>query len=155
MNELNLGAQKRGRVFRLFLLEDDDNDALLIVRALKRSGQRCELRRFHNPHEAIAALETVQNPERNVPHLILTDLKMPKMTGMEFVTWLRNSPFSCVPVIMLSGSSLPEDVLQAYRIGTNSFSTKPVDPHDLDQIVATVMKYWNEACHTPASIMAG
>ena len=56
---------------------------------------------------------------------------------------------------MLSGSSLPQDILAAYRSGTNSFSTKPLNVHDLEAIVSTVLKYWREACQTPASILAG
>jgi CheY-like chemotaxis protein len=77
---------------------------------------------------------------------------MPGMSGLEFVQWLRQSHFACTPVIMLSGSSLPEDILAAYRLGTNSFSTKPLDVHDLNEIVSTVLKYWKDICQTPASV---
>jgi CheY-like chemotaxis protein len=73
--------------------------------------------RFHDPTPAIECLEAVTAPELQLPHLIITDLKMPKMTGVEFVKWLRNSRFSYLPIIVLSGSSLPEDVLEAYRSG--------------------------------------
>ncbi len=143
----------QGRQFRVMFLEDDDNDALFIKRALERSGVSAVITRFPDPHAAIAALEGMKDPEEEAPDLIITDLKMPKMSGLDFVRWLRASRFSCVPVIMLSGSSLPEDILKAYRAGTNSFSTKPVETEELDRIATTVMQYWKEACHTPAAIL--
>lgn len=139
--------------FRLFLVEDDDNDAYMIERAIRQTGVPCELTRFHEPTAAIEVLSHMEDPQRDAPHLILTDLKMPRMTGLEFVQWLRASQFSCIPIVMLSGSSLPEDILAAYRHGTNSFSTKPVDVHDLEEIARTFMKYWNETCKTPTSVL--
>ncbi len=141
------------RPFRLFLLEDDDNDAFLIERAIERAGVPSQVTRFTNPQEAIAALRQFKDPPVDAPHLILTDLKMPGMSGVEFVQWLRESRFSCIPVIMLSGSSLPEDILAAYRHGTNSFSTKPMNVQDLDEIVNTVLKYWRDICQTPTSVL--
>lgn len=141
--------------FRLFLLEDDENDAFMIQRAIERAHPSCELTRFHEPTAAIEKLNHLSKPDAEAPHLILTDLKMPGMTGLEFVQWLRGSRFSCIPVIMLSGSSLPEDILAAYRHGTNSFTTKPMDVHDLNEIVNTVMRYWRDICQTPASVLNG
>src|SRR4051794_12101194 len=143
---------KPNEKFRLFLLEDDENDAFMLQRAIKNSGVPCDLTHFHEPKAAIDALLHLPHPTK-VPHLILTDLKMPGMSGLEFVQWLRGSRFACIPVIMLSGSSLPEDILAAYRHGTNSFSTKPMDVHDLDEIVNTVFKYWKDICQTPTSVL--
>ena len=139
--------------FRLFLLEDDDNDAFMIERAIERAGVPSEVTRFYEPRAAIETLINLRMPEAQAPHVILTDLKMPGMSGLEFVQWLRGSHFSCTPVIMLSGSSLPEDILAAYRHGTNSFSTKPLEVHDLNEIVNTVLKYWKDICRTPASLL--
>jgi CheY-like chemotaxis protein len=141
--------------FRLFLLEDDDNDAFMIQRAIERSGVPCAVTRFHEPKAAMEVLTNLDRPDLQAPHLILTDLKMPGMTGLEFVKWLRRSDFARTPVIMLSGSSLPEDILAAYQHGTNSFSTKPLEVHDLNEIVKTVLKYWKEACLTPTSVLEG
>ncbi|HEY0548428.1 MAG TPA: response regulator [Verrucomicrobiae bacterium] len=141
--------------FRVFLLEDDDNDAFLIQRAVERACGGCAVSRFHDPTEIIPFLEALRSPWAEAPDVIISDLKMPRMSGLEFVEWLRASPFSCIPVLMLSGSALAEDVLRAYRHGANSFSTKPVDVHDLDAIVGAVMKYWKEASHTPAALARG
>jgi CheY-like chemotaxis protein len=146
-------AMKRNETFQLFLLEDDDNDAYMIQRAIERTGVPCELTRFHEPRAAIDKLLHFPKPEAHAPHLILTDLKMPGMSGLEFVKWLRSSRFACIPVIMLSGSSLPEDILAAYRQGANSFSTKPMSVTNLEEIVNTVLKYWKEACQTPTSVL--
>jgi len=145
----------KNKTFRLFLLEDDDNDAYMIRRAIERTGVDCKLTRFHEPTAAIDMLTNLRKPDEEAPHVILTDLKMPGMDGLEFVRWLRASQFSCIPVIMLSGSSLAEDILAAYRHGTNSFSTKPVNVHDLNEIVSSVMKYWKETCRTPTEVLQG
>jgi CheY-like chemotaxis protein len=138
--------------FRLWHLEDDDSDALLVQQALRRSHRPVDLTRYHDPTAAIAVLESIYAPEVQAPHLILTDLKMPKMDGLEFVKWLRQSRFACIPVIMLTGSTLPTDVLAAYRSGVNSFSTKPVSVLHLNELVSTVLKYWNELCATPTAV---
>jgi len=103
--------------FRLFLLEDDENDAFMIQRAIERSGVPCSVTRFHEPKAAIEVLTNPDMPDFQAPHLILTDLKMPGMTGLEFVKWLRSSRFARTPVIMLSGSSLPEDILPRINTG--------------------------------------
>jgi len=147
-----LTSHMQSDVFRLFLLEDDENDAFMIQRAIDRSGIPCKWTRFYEPTAAIEALTNAQRPGE-VPHLILTDLKMPRMSGLDFIKWLRQSRFSYLPIIMLSGSSLPEDILAAYRSGTNSFSTKPLNVHDLDEIVRTVLKYWKDICQTPTSVL--
>jgi CheY-like chemotaxis protein len=141
--------------FRLYLLEDDDNDAFMIQRALEQTCPHCEVTHFHDPTQAIETLEKLVKPDEEAPNLILTDLKMPRMNGLEFVQWLRASRFSCIPTIMLSGSSLPVDILAAYRHGMNSFSTKPLNVTDLNEIVSTVMRYWRETCQTPATVLQG
>jgi len=138
--------------FRIFHLEDDDNDAFLFAAALRRTHRACDLTRFNNGIEATQALDQIRSTETEAPHLIITDLKMPKMNGIEFVRWLRQSRFSCVPAILISGSSLAGDVLDAYRCGANSFSVKPVTTHELNELIGTVVKYWHDVSITPAQV---
>jgi CheY-like chemotaxis protein len=135
---------------RMFHLEDDPNDAELFATGLSRSGKPCKLTQFGSAEAAIQAMQKIMVPEMEAPHLIISDLKLPGMNGFEFATWLRRSRFSCIPLIILSGSSLAGDVAAAYRCGANSFATKPVSVHQLNEMVGTILKYWNDVCSVTA-----
>ena len=137
------------RGYRVFHIEDNDDDALLIRRAVERSHHSCTFTQFPNARAAIAALNTIMAPETEAPHLILSDFNMPEMNGLEFVRWLRQSRFSAIPVIILSSSTRPGDVLAAYRSGANSFTTKPLNVLQLNETIGTVLKYWRDATVTP------
>jgi len=81
-----------------------------------------------------------------LPTLILTDLKMPRMDGLEFLRWRRVSlRWSLVPTVMFSGSGLEKDVREAYRLGANSYFTKPSDRLQLVQILRVIFEYWATA----------
>jgi CheY-like chemotaxis protein len=132
--------------FRLFHLEDDDNDAFLLSKGVERTQRPCTLMRFRHGIEAKQALEEITAMETEAPHLIISDLKMPQMNGLEFTSWLRQTRFSCVPVVILTGSALLEDRAAAYRAGANSFASKPPSIHELYDMVAIILKYWSDVC---------
>lgn len=132
--------------FRIFLLEDDESDAFLFSRALKEVDCQCEITHFDNPIRAVSQLERVTDPAAELPHLILSDLKMPIMNGHEFAKWLRDSPWEYVPVVMLSSSNLPEDIRAAYQAGANSWITKPNNYDALLGVFRTMVQYWRDVC---------
>jgi CheY-like chemotaxis protein len=136
-------------VFRVWHLEDDEGDRTFLDRAMKRLHRAIQLEQFPTPQPAIARLQAIVHPRTELPHLVISDLKMPGMTGVEFVQWVRSSPYCYVPVVILSGSGLPEDVLHAHEVGVTSFVTKPLNASDLTALLHTVVEYWRDVCHSP------
>ena len=89
-----------------------------------------------------------------LPALILMDLKMPRVDGFEFLSWLRREPgLKLIPVVVFSSSNLPHDVKRAYELGANSFVVKVQDSTTLPETLQTLASYWLEICETPAGGM--
>jgi CheY-like chemotaxis protein len=134
----------------ILLLEDQENDVILVRRAVTKVSGNHQLRAVSNGEEAIqylsgAELDRDQCP---LPDVILTDLKMPMMNGLEFLRWRRDSPrWSMVPTIVLSGSGLENDIREAYGLGATSYFTKPNDPTELAQVLCIIFEYWTTAAH--------
>jgi len=128
-------------------VEDDPNDVLLLQHACRKAGLNCNIQRVSDGDEAI---EYLQGKERfadreqfPLPQLILLDLKMPRMTGFDVLTWRRdNDRFKCVPVIVLSSSNHDVDLKRAYDLGVNSYLMKPVSFESLCEIVKSIYDYW-------------
>src|SRR5438874_9323054 len=108
----------RGRFVILFA-DDDENDRLLMRRALKGAGVSVEARDVHDGEEVIRYLQG-EEPYADrgkfpFPDLLVLDLKMPRMNGLEVLGWLQQHPAcSTLPVVMVSGSGLEEDVTEAH-----------------------------------------
>jgi CheY-like chemotaxis protein len=117
----------------VLLVEDDANDAFLAQRALHESGAFHHVIHLPDGEEAIKYLNgDPPYNDRNsypIPGLILLDLKMPKLTGFDVLTWLQRNPqlTSEIPVIVLTGSIHPEDVKRAQELGAVGFEIKPVE----------------------------
>src|SRR5215469_6368616 len=110
------------------LVEDDSNDILLAKRALC-AGQSCRVEVARDGQEAVEYLQQGSSP---LPDVIILDLKLPRMSGFEFLRWLRTeapNEMRLVPVIVLSSSDLQSDVRTAYALGANAFLVKPIDAH--------------------------
>jgi CheY-like chemotaxis protein len=116
---------------RILVIEDDESDALLLVHALNRAG--CStLPVLGRAEEAVRYLqgagEYAARDRYPLPSLIILDLNLPGMSGLEFLPWLREQPlFSAIPVIVLSGSPFSHAVKRAYALGAKTFFTKPLD----------------------------
>src|SRR3954468_17016951 len=124
----------------ILLVEDDTNDAFTFRRAFDRSGHREALVHLQDGEEAIEYLRTTAAEEVKPPHskplLVFLDLKMPKIDGLEVLTWLRSHvEFSGVPVVVLSGSIRKEDQQAAVDLGAKAFHTKPMDSTELNAIL--------------------
>src|SRR5947207_1247515 len=112
----------------ILLAEDDPNDAEIFIHALERSGRVAKLHITRDGDEVIDYLRghgKFRNRKAHpFPDIIVLDLKMPRVNGLELLEWLRKSPqFSRIPKIMLSGSGLQADVEQAYKLGVNTYFT--------------------------------
>jgi CheY-like chemotaxis protein len=117
----------------LFLIiEDNLDDAMLLHRAFTKANVLNPLHRLDSAEEAVAYL-TGSGKYRNraeypLPSLLLLDLKLPGMSGHDFLKWLRQQPeFRSLRVVVLSSSDDMNDVNLAYKLGANSFLIKPAD----------------------------
>ena len=131
----------------VLLVEDDANDALLLQRAFHRAKLTSLLRVVTDAEQAMAYLENDGNP---TPSLLLLDLNLPRVSGLELLEWLRKKedPLKDLPVIVLTSSRDTEDIDQAYALGANSYMAKPNGNFDglaqmvkeLDQAIVTKKK---------------
>jgi CheY-like chemotaxis protein len=133
--------------FTVLLAEDDPNDRRLFQLALRRNKKPIQV------HEVADGMEVIQYlkgegkfAERNkfpFPNLLILDLKMPRMTGLEVLHWLRHKPeFARLCTVMLSGSGLDADVAEAYRLGANSYFEKPNDFNHFIKVLDVIFNYW-------------
>ena len=137
----------------ILVMEDNENDAFLLKRALSRSGIRNPVHLVPDGEEGIAYLEgTNQYADRlahPMPCFIITDLNMPRKSGFEVLEWLRKHPeFRVVPTLVLSSSRHCTDIGRAYGLGANSYLVKPSELHDLERLVRIMHEYWT-ACERP------
>jgi CheY-like chemotaxis protein len=115
------------------LVDDEENDVLLLRREFRHTPQQMALQSVFDGTEAIRYLEgQAEYADRKtypLPHIILVDLKMPRLDGFGFLQWLRgeaSSNLRLLPVIVMSSSDLPEDLSRARALGANSYMVKPV-----------------------------
>ncbi|WP_030904685.1 response regulator [Streptomyces sp. NRRL F-5126] len=121
------------RTYSLLLVEDDPADALLIEDALV---ERSTARDIAHVTDGVAALEHLRDPSKDRPDLIVLDLNMPRMNGRELLAVLKDdSDLGSIPVVVLTTSSAPDDIEDAYRQHANAYVTKPMN---LDEFMRSV-----------------
>lgn len=131
----------------LLVAEDDENDALLLDRALRRADSPFQMIRVADGEELMGYLEgrapyddRTAYPE---PHLVLLDLKMPRVDGFDVLTWRRETGRGHLPpFIVFSSSTLDCDVRKAYALGANSYVVKPMRSDALDGMVHALLAWW-------------
>jgi two-component system response regulator len=115
------------------VVEDNDDDYLLFVRACRRALNRGA--DIHREKDGVAAAEFLKSCQSK-PQLIISDLKMPRMSGLEFLEWVRQrETLKRVPFVMLSSSNLERDVEAARRLGADAYKVKPSDYSALVSLV--------------------
>lgn len=134
----------------ILMVEDDPNDAFLIQRALRRAGLPAAAH-VSDGEEAVEYLSARgKYANRVLPRVLLLDLKLPRLGGLEVLRWLRNEPaLRFLPVVMLTSSALKSDIESAYSLYTNSYLVKPVDADALREMIHTFGTYWLELNHLP------
>jgi len=127
--------------------EDDEHDVLFLERAFKKAEILNPIHVAHDGQEAIdylsqAAAREAQ-PPRPLPSLVILDVKMPRMTGLEVLAWLRReSGLPPLPVIMFSSSAHNHDVERALGLGANAFVVKPADVDERLRFARAVKEFW-------------
>ncbi len=134
-------------VVEILLVEDSDEDAELAIRALKQKKLANDLFRVKDGAEALDFIfATGSYADRNgqpKPRVVLLDLKLPKVDGMEVLRRLKEDPTTrTIPVVMLTSSKEDRDLEAAYRLGVNSYIVKPVEFDKFVAAVETLGFYW-------------
>jgi CheY-like chemotaxis protein len=144
---LSLLVRMTASCINILHVEDDPNDALLFQHACRKAGVGFEVQAVNDGDDAIAYLRGTRNfsnrKNHPLPQLILLDLKMPRLSGFDVLTWLRNErPFEKTPVIVLTSSNHETDIKRAYDLGANSYLVKPVGFEALVEVARTIQTYW-------------
>ncbi|HVM19080.1 MAG TPA: response regulator [Egibacteraceae bacterium] len=136
---------------RVLVAEDNQDHRFLTMRALRDvDGVSVEVDGVRNGEEALAyVMRQGEYKDKALPHVIFLDLRMPKVNGLEVLQRLKSHPeLSCIPVVVLTSSDRTEDIDEAYRLGGNSYVTKPV-AQDLRQGLRNVADYWTNRAALP------
>lgn len=138
----------------VLLAEDNEDDAFFFHAAAKRSGWTHAIEVARDGREAIAALErfaAAGAPSRL--GLVLLDLKMPFLGGLDVLAWAKERPEFCsVPMCVLSSSEQESDIESAYRLGAASFLVKPANPDGLLELLRSIDAYWLRHNRLPRAV---
>lgn len=131
----------------ILLAEDSMNDALLTIRGLTKSGLSNKLHHVKDGAEALEfiygkGIYSTRDPQKRLK-LILLDLKMPKMSGMQVLERIKSDEnFKSIPVVILTSSKEDPDIHQCYKLGANSYIVKPVESDNFFQAIRELGMYW-------------
>lgn len=124
----------------ILLVEDNDEDLELTLRALKQNRLT---NRVHVVRDGAEALEFFKTHINQLPKVVLLDLKLPKVSGIEVLEAIRaDERTRALPVVILTSSREEPDVARCYNLGVNSYIVKPVDFDAFVKAVAEVGLYW-------------
>lgn len=124
----------------ILLVEDDIVDMMSVKRALKDINVTNPLYHVEN---GIEALEYLADKEKPRPTIILLDLNMPKMGGIEFLSIMKkDESIRRIPVIVLTTSRAEYDKVQSYDLGVAGYMIKPVDYHQFMEVIRAMCMYW-------------
>lgn len=126
--------------------EDNENDIELTLSAFKSNQIKNPLIVVNDGEEVMNYLKykTVykDRPKEN-PVVILMDIKMPKVTGLEALEKIKNDPeIQHIPVIMLTASEMERDLVKSYELGVNAYVVKPIDFSEYQETIASIGSFW-------------
>ena len=138
------------------LVEDNQNDADLCIRALQKRGLANNLFHVHDGQECLDFLfaedRYLGRDPHNLPKVVLLDLKLPKVDGLEVLKRLRlNNHTRLVPIVILSSSQEESDLVQSYALGANSYIVKPVEWDNFSEAISHMGLYWLVLNRRPAN----
>ncbi len=135
----------------ILIVEDDENEVLLLKRALKQAGVDVPTNVVVDGRAAIDFLDDAhRRDDWRPPRLVLLDLNLPRVSGLEVLRWARQHPLlRRLPIVVLTSSDEPSDIAEAYDLGANSYVVKPRRVADLDDVVRRFREYWLELNASP------
>jgi CheY-like chemotaxis protein len=131
----------------ILLVEDNEDDAFFMQRALRDAGIDCPVRLLEDGQQAIDYLggqgDYADRAAHPLPMIVFLDLKLPFKSGHEVLEWIRRQPqFAKLIVIVLTSSNEPVDLNRAYKNGANSYVVKPPTPEQLTDLARSFDLWW-------------
>ena len=130
---------------KILLVEDNPDDVELTLRAFKKHNLANEIIVARDGEEALDILfqRGKHSSGGQIPDLVLLDLKLPKVNGLEVLREVKNNPRTkLIPVVILTSSKEENDLTKSYRLGANSYIRKPVDFEKFTEVIMQLGLYW-------------
>ncbi len=132
---------------RILLIDDSEDDILLTLRSFKKNNILVDIDLARNGVEALEYLfgkgEDREEQRRELPALILLDIKLPRLNGLEVLAEIRKNPKTkLIPVVILTTSKEESDMIRSYHLGVNSYVRKPVNFDEFSEVVKQLGLYW-------------
>lgn len=130
----------------LLLVDDNDEDLELMMRAIKKLKLQCTVATAHDGEEALNYLQGSANGATQPitrPDLVLLDLNMPRVNGHDVLRQVQHDPaLSLIPIVVLSTSNEIKDVTNSYALGANGYVVKPGDVRELFDSIRQITDFW-------------
>ncbi|MDF2437980.1 MAG: response regulator [Bacteroidota bacterium] len=131
----------------IILIEDNVDDAALVIRALKKNNLANKMIHLKDGAEALEFFFGKDDKNPELPNVaakvVLLDLKMPKINGMEVLERVKSDPRTKqIPIVVLTSSAEDPDIKRCYELGANSYIVKPVEFDNFSKAVADLGMYW-------------
>lgn len=141
------------RPFRILLVEDNDDHAEAIERSLTKHCKKTQITRIADGEAALDYILRLSTPSEPItgprPHLVLLDLRLPKVDGLEILKTIKESDrLKRIPVVALTSSRAHRDVTMAYKRFINSYLVKPFDFVEFSNMIKNLARYWLTCDHS-------
>lgn len=145
-------TKNRNRFLQIFLIEDNSSDEILFKNAVEQSGISADIFSMQQPDRVLDFLRHHESKYgRPRPDVIVLDLNLPKMNGMELLKLVKNNPsLADIPVIILTNSIRASEMQECYRLHGSGFIQKSIDFDEFCADIASAMKYWAKTVILPA-----
>jgi len=142
---------------KILVIEDSEDDAKLLQRLFTKAGLTSPVQFVADGVEAMSYLlgrdqyaDRTKFPE---PNILLIDLHMPRVNGLELMSWLQTQPdFEHLIIVALSGSAEQDEIDRAYQMGANSYLLKPGSAVELERVVNAFFNYWVRSNYLPRPV---
>lgn len=127
----------------ILLVDDNKEDAEMTIRTLRKGNMAERLLHLSDGEEALTYFSRYSNNENLLPKVILLDLNMPKVNGLEVLRTIRgDDKLKSLPVIVMTSSKEDSDIIETYSLGVNAYIVKPLDARKFVEIVADLDIHW-------------